>query len=283
MILKKSQYIIKTGSAVLSILLIIFLWNDTSSKDMVKFGHNSLVDPSSYVLEKLKISDVVLLGTKHRQKSILDFISGILPRLHEADVSHLGLEIASDQQPYIDHYMESGIGINNIKLHHTIDCPEYRDLLTSIRKSGQKNVLKPIALDLPPSLYESRWNRDEYMAMSICNILDSNPDAKLLVVVGNLHALKNITWDDNVPNKYGVIRSYLSEYKPGLKVFSICQCINDVPKQNALSNNFTMNIIKVAFDCTDRFSNYKMDILETVAAKHMNPYEIADGVVMYWN
>jgi hypothetical protein len=282
MLLKKSQHIKKTGSAILSILLILFLWNDTSSKDMVKFGHNFLVDPSSYVLEKLKISDVVLLGTKHRQKDILDFISGILPRLHEAGVSHIGLEIASDQQPYIDHYMESGIGTNDIRLHHSIDCPEYRDLLKAIRKSGQKNVLKPVALDLPPSLYESRWNRDEYMAKTICNVFDKNPDAKLLVIVGNLHALKKIAWDDNVPNRYGVIRSYLSEYAPNLEVFSICQCITDIPNQNDLSDDFTMNIMKAAFDCTDRFSNYKMDILETVAAKQMESYEIADGVVMYW-
>ncbi|MGA1842173.1 MAG: hypothetical protein ACMUIU_16250 [bacterium] len=213
----------------------------------------------------------------------MDFISGILPRLHEAGVSHLGLEIASDQQPYIDHYMECGTGINNIKLHHTIDCPEYRNLLKVIKKSGWKDVLKPIALDLPPSLYESHWNRDEYMAMSICNVLDKNPDSKLLVVVGNLHVLKNIAWDENVPNKYGVIRSYLSEYDPDLKVFSICQCIKEAPNQNYLSDDFTINVTKAAFDCTETFSNYKMDILETAAARQMEPYEIADGVVMYWN
>ena len=283
MLLKRSQYIKKIGCIVSGILVILFLWKDTPHNDTVKFGHNHLADPSSYILEKLKISDVVLLGTKHKQKRILDFISGILPRLHEVGVSHIGLEIPSDQQPYIDHYMECGTGINNIKLHHTIDCPEYRDLLKAIRKSRGINVFKPVALDLPPSLYESHWNRDEYMALSICNILDKYPDSKLLVVVGNLHALKNIAWDENVPNKYGVIRSYLFECAPDLKVFSICQCINGAPNQNYLSDDFTINVTKAAFDCIETFSNYKMDILETVSVRQMEPYEITDGVVIYWN
>lgn len=283
MLRNKSKYLIKIVSVVSGILLILLLWNATPYEDTVEFGHNHFVNPYSYILEKFKIFDVVLLGTKHRQKSILDFISGILPGLHEAGVSHLGLEIASDQQEYIDFYMENGIGMHKIKLHHAIDCFAYRNLLKIIRKLGQKNTLKPVALDLPPSLYESHWNRDEWMAKSICRVLNKDPDAKILVIVGNLHALKNIIWDENVPNKNGVIRSYLSEFYPDLKVFSIYQCINDMPMENGLSNQFTKNFITVAFDCTDEFSDYKMNILEMVAAKPMIANEITDGIVIYWN
>jgi hypothetical protein len=282
MLRNKSIYLIKIGSVVSGILLIIFLWNATPYEDTVEFEHNHLVDPYSYVMEKFKIFDVVLLGTKHRQKGILDFISRMLPGLYEAGVSHLGLEIASDQQPYIDFYMENGIGMDKINLHHAIDCPAYCDLLTIIRKLGQKNMLKPVALDLPTSLYESHWNRDEWMAKSICSILNKNSEAKILVIVGNLHALKNIIWDDNVPNKNGVIRSYLTKFEPDLKVFSICQCINNVPNEIGLSGDCAKDFITVAFDCTDRFSDYKMNIIETVAAKHMNANKITDGVLIYW-
>lgn len=282
MLQEKPLYLLRIGSILSVILLILFLWNATPYEDTVEFEHNHLLDPYSYVLEKSKIHDVVLLGTKHRQEGILDFISEMLPGLHDAGVSHLGLEIASDQQPYIDFYMKSGIGMDKINLHHTIDCPGYRNLLKIIRRLGQKNILKPVALDLPKSLYESHWNRDEWMAKSICSVFRENPDAKILVIVGNLHALKNIIWDDNVPNKNGVIRNYLSEFEPDLKVFSICQCINDVSNGNSLNNDFTKNFITVAFDCTDRFSDFNMNIIETVAAKPMNANEITDGVVMYW-
>lgn len=279
---KKSIYVIKIGSVISGIFLILFLWFDSPYEEIVKFGNHQLVEPSSYVLEKFKIYDVVLLGTRHRQKRVLDFISGMLPGLCEAGVSYLGLEISSDQQEYIDSYMKNGIDMDKINLHHSIDCPEYRDLLKLIRKFQQKKLLKAVALDLPISLYESHWNRDEWMAKSISRLLNKEPDAKILVIVGNLHALKDIVWDENVPNKSGVIRSYLFELNPDLKVFSICQCIDYVTNENILSGDFTKDLISVALDCTGRFSNCKLNVLEAVAAKPMKTYEITDGLVIYW-
>ena len=95
------------------------------------------------------------------------------------------------------------------------------------------------------------------------------PDAKILVIVGNLHAIKNIVWDDNVPNKNGVIRNYLSILKPELKVFSICQCINNIWSDNAICYDITKNITSIAFDCVDNVLNCRLNILDSVAAKPM--------------
>ena len=282
MLINKVTYKIKIGVIVSGVLLILFLWHDTPYEDMVKSGNNYPAEPSSYVSEKFKIYDVVLLGTRHKQKRVLEFISGMLPGLCEQGVSHLGLEIASDQQEYIDYYMENGIGMGKINLHHSIDCPAYRDLLKTIRKFHQKNMLKAVTLDLPTSLYESHWNRDKWMAKSICNLLNKEPNTKILVIVGNLHALKDIVWDENVPNKTGVIRTYLSEFNPDLKVFSICQFINNVIIENGPGSDFTKDIISVAFDCTGSFLNYDLNVLQSVAAKSMKANEITDGLVIYW-
>jgi hypothetical protein len=283
MLHNQSQYSIKIGCAFFVIFFsVIGFQNPSYYKDTIPFEYKHLTNPTFYVLEKLSEYDIVFLGTNHSQKNILTFISTLLPKIHGAGVSHIGLEIASDQQASIDDYMENGIGLNRIKLHHVIDSPAYRDLFRIIRQLGPGKKIKPVALDLPLSLYQSSWNRDEWMAKSICEVLDQNANAKILVIVGNLHALKNIVWNDDVPRKTGVIRSYLSQVKPHLKTFSICQSITETPCENSISNNLTEDAILVTFDCIGRFSNYELGILKPVAAKPMKAYEITDGVLTYW-
>jgi hypothetical protein len=61
-------------------------------------NYNLNHDPQSYILKKLKSHNIVFLGTKHKQPPILKFISDLIPRLHDSGVTHIGLEIESDQQ-----------------------------------------------------------------------------------------------------------------------------------------------------------------------------------------
>ena len=89
--------------------------------------------PQSYVIEKLKSHDIVFLGTTHMKEAILKFIADLIPRLHEAGTTHLGLEIFSDQQGKIDSFIQTGNGLTDIVLHPQIDCPEYRSLFTAVR------------------------------------------------------------------------------------------------------------------------------------------------------
>jgi hypothetical protein len=88
----------------------------------------NLQDPQVYILHKLKKNDIVFLGTRHKQAPILKFIQGLIPKLQNAHVTHIGLEIATDQQARIDHYIKTGNGLSDIKIHPVIDCPEYRNL-----------------------------------------------------------------------------------------------------------------------------------------------------------
>ena len=158
----------------------------------VAYAEHSTIhkDPHTYILQKLQRNDIVLLGTRHQRKPILDFVSQLLPLLHETGTTHMGLEIASDQESTIESFIQTGKGLNKITIPSVIDCPEYRNMLRNIHSIDKRKRPAVIALDLPESLYGGEINRDEWMARSIAKVFDHNPRAKVLVVVGNLHVLK---------------------------------------------------------------------------------------------
>jgi uncharacterized iron-regulated protein len=154
---------------------------------------------------------VALLGTRNKRPEFLRFVSGLLRELEDA---YVGLEIAKYQQPAIDRYLKEGIGRGEITLHHALDCPEYWNLFDILRDIRDKNWLKLVALDLPASLYGRKdTNRDEWMARLISRIFDEDPDARVLVIVGNLHVLKSIRWEEDAPAKHSFIRTYLCDIK----------------------------------------------------------------------
>ena len=111
----------------------------------------------------------------------------------------------------VDIFMKTGAGLNDIKIHSQIDCPEYRNLFNVIRDTEPDKRPTPVALDLPKSKYSESISRDEWMAKSIAKIFQQNPNAKMLVIVGDNHILKKLDWQDHVPNPHRSIREYLSE------------------------------------------------------------------------
>ena len=238
-------------------------------------------DPQSYVLEKLKSHDIVFLGTTHRRQPILNFLSDLIPHLHEARVTHLGLEISSDQQDRIDRFLQTGRRLKDIVLHFQIECPEYRNIFTAIRGLGQPKRPAVLALDLPKSMYQGKISRDEWMAGSIANIFHRNPNAKVLVVVGNLHVLKQIEWDEEVPDSHGFVRAYLNELTPRRRMFSIGQCIDEKPNQCDFTRKFSSLEGAVPMDCDRRFAGWNLGIMATVAAKPSEVWELLDGIIVY--
>ena len=86
---------------------------------MAATGTPSLIlprEPISFVLDKTAQHDVVLLGTTHQRPEILNFISNLIPHLSESGVTHIGLEIASDQQLRLDRFMQTGMGLSSIRI-----------------------------------------------------------------------------------------------------------------------------------------------------------------------
>ena len=238
-------------------------------------------NPQSYALKNLQSHDIVFLGTRHKQPSILEFVSDLITALHDSGITHIGLEIESDQQGKIDQFMKTGTGLNDIQIHSQVDCPEYRNLFNVLRALDPNKRPAPIALDLPKSKYKEPISRDEWMATSIEKIFKKNPNAKMIVVVGDLHILKKLDWQNHVPNPHKSIREYLSEKRSNLRIFSIGQIIGDSVYEDDFRDKFGDLDGVVALDLDERFVGWKMDIVQSMAIKPKEVWELLDGVIVY--
>ena len=268
-------------SLCLYLFLLIFIQIFIIPKVCYAGGFETQQDPRSYVLEKLKSHNIVFLGTIHRRQPILKFLSDLIPYLHEAHVTHIGLEICSDQQDRIDSFIQTGSGLHDIALHLQIECPEYRNLLNTIRRLGRDERPDILALDLPKSMYRKGINRDEWIAGSIAKVLYRNPNAKVLVLIGNLHVLKKIEWEDKVSNPHGFVRSYLHKLVPHCRMFSIGQCIHERPTECDFTREFGSVKGPVPVDCDRRLNGWNIGIMAAVAAKPSEIWELLDGVIIY--
>jgi hypothetical protein len=237
--------------------------------------------PHCYVLKKIKIHSIIFLGTRHKQPPILEFISDLNAKLKESGVTHIGLEIASDQQDNINKFINTGAGLSDIQIHQQIDSPEFRNIFNILRNLKPDRRPTPIALDLPISKYNESISRDEWMAKSIAKILKKNPSAKMLVIVGNNHVLKKLDWQDHVPNPHKSIREYLLEKRTNLRIFSIGQIIGDSVYECDFREKFGGLDGAVAVDLDDRFAGWKMGITQSMTIKPAEVWELLDGVIVY--
>ena len=268
-------------SLCLYILLLFTIQIFLTPKVGCAGGLTTQNDTQLYVLEKLKSHNIVFLGTIHRRQPILKFLSDLIPYLHEAQVTHLGLEICSDQQEIIDSFLQTGSGLHDIALHLQIECPEYRNLFTTIRSLDRTERPSVLALDLPKSMYRGENNRDEWIAGSIAKVFYQNPNAKILVLIGNLHVLKKIEWEDKVSNPNGFVRSYLNKLVPNCRMFSIGQCVHERPIECDFTREFGSVEGPVPVDCDRRFQGWNIGIMAAVAAKPSEIWELLDGVIIY--
>ena len=230
--------------------------------------------PVPFLLEIAAKNDVVLLGTTHQRPQILDFIAQLIPQLSGAGVTHIGLEIASDQQSGLDRFMKTGLGLSEIEVFPGIDCPEYRHLLEIIKDTS----LKPVALDLPRSMWTGGYTRDEWMARRIQKTLNNTIESKILVIVGNLHVLKKVEWSaPEIRDRF--IRSYLSELMPGRKLFSVAECV----PQSDEACNFRKHFAAASkpFGFETRNINDPLWLTDYIAAKEMPAHQGIDAVIIH--
>ncbi|MDX2452515.1 hypothetical protein [Desulfosarcina sp.] len=239
---------------------------------------SELFPPADYLHSKLQQNDIVFLGTTHKKPEILSFIADLTPSLKGWGVSHIGLEIPSDQQEKIDVFMKTGQGLDDIKLHTQIDSPEYRRLFQVLRKSGGPI---PVAIDLPSSMYKGTVSRDEWMARSLLIVLNRNLSAKILVIVGSLHTLKKLEWEDQVPNKHLSIREYITRERPSTKMWSIGQMLDGNPNECDFTRKFSSLPGAVALDLDDRYRGWQMGLTATIAIVPAECFELVDGLIVY--
>ena len=235
----------------------------------------------SYIFEKLKTHHIVFLGTTHRKPAILKFLSELIPELHDASVTHIGLEIPFDQQTRIDNFIQTGKKLTDIQIRPRIDCPEYRNLLIKLATIDPNIRPKIIALDLPTSKYHVKTSRNKWMAGSIMQVFHKNPKAKILVVMGNLNVLKVLNWEDNVRNKHKSIYGYIKSMIPEFRIFSISQLIDENPKKCDFTDVFGPVDGSVVIDCDRKFDGWKFGIALIIAIKPTETCDLVDGIIVY--
>ena len=239
---------------------------------------DNLFPPADYIHSKLQQNDIVILGTTHKEPESLSFIADLIPSLKGRGVSHIGLEIPSDQQEKIDVFMKTGEGLDDINLNTHTDSPEYRHLFQVFRKSGRPI---PVAIDLPKSMYNGNVSRDEWMARSLLIVLNRNPSAKILVLVGSLHTLKKLEWEDQVKNKHLSIREYITRERPSTRMWSVGQMIDGNPNECDFTRTFSSLPGAVALDLDDRYRGWQMGLTATIAIVPAECFELVDGLIVY--
>jgi len=235
----------------------------------------------SFIIEKLKTHHIVFLGTTHKKPAILKFLSELIPALYDAGVTHIGLEISFNQQAKIDNFIQTGKKLTDIQIHPMIDCPEYRNLLIKLATIDPNIRPKTIALDLPTFKYRGKISRDKWMAGSIMKVFHKNPKAKMLVVVGNVHVLKVLNWQDNVSNQHKSIYRYLKSMIPEFRIFSISQLIDENPEECDFTDVFGSIDGSVVIDCDRRFDGWKFGLSSIIAIKPTETCDLVDGIIVY--
>ena len=235
----------------------------------------------AYVLENLARHDIVFMGTTHKQPAILTLIADLLPDLPGIGVTHIALEIGSDQQTRLDRFMQKGVGLADISLHAAIDCPDYRRLLSSVQQMEDRSRPQVTALDLPPSNYTGDISRDEWMAQQLADIFIRRPNAKVLVVLGSLHVLRKLEWLPPHGPRHAALRTYLTRMRPDLTMHSIVNIVDGQQKGCDFSRAIKPVSAPVAVTMDQRFSNWRLGLTDCIAIAPAPPNELIDGIIIY--
>jgi hypothetical protein len=112
-------------------------------------------------------------------------------------------------------------------------------------------------------------------------IFDSTPDAKVLLLIGNLHTLKRYDWEDQFIVKKPSIIQDIKSKRPEIKSFSVAQLIDKQKDVCEFSRKFSPLPGLVALDLTENHRGWKLGMLELIAVKRSECFELFDGLVVY--
>ena len=115
-------------------------------------------------------------------------------------------------------------------------------------------------------MYNGNVSSDKWMARSLLIVLNRNPSAKILVIVGSLHTLKKLEWEDQVKTKHLSIREYITQERPSKRMWSVGQMIDGNPNECDFTRKFSTLPGAVALDLGDRYRGWQMGL--TVSIGH---------------
>ena len=238
-------------------------------------------DPRAFVLDKLDHNNLVFLGTTHRRPAILAFLRELVPSLCAHGVTHLALEITSDQQKVLQAYLDGRADLGEVKLHAALECAGYRDLLKKLRGLPPDRRPRVRAIDLPEAFYHLDLNRDQWMAARLGGILQKNKGAKVLAVLGSVHVLRTLPWQARILATHHSIRASLARRLPWLRAASIINIAADVEKNCDFAKAFGRGGAGVALDLDRRFDGWKLGPIQCMALRPAPARELVEGVIVH--
>ena len=245
-------------------------------------GHEHFTgDVAAYILQKVAGHDIVLMGTTHRQPAILELTTRIVPQLTSAGVTHLALEISSDQQARLDRFLNTGTGLAAIRIPTAIDCPAYRRLLEALQRLGPGKHPRILAIDLPQALYSGKISRDEHMASILTTVIGNQPQAKVMAMLGSLHVLRQLRWANRITTGHPAIRTCLSRWRPDLRIFSMVHIVRDASQDCDFSRRLGPLPGAVALDVDACFKGWRLGVTACLALRPSPPHELVDGVIVH--
>jgi hypothetical protein len=169
-------------------------------------------EPLRFVQDALRQHQLVFLGDVHPLAEPKLLVAQLIREQHEDEaIDLLALEVAAEQQEWIDRYLASKPEDTRLLLDHPRTLrshwgvsAEYLDIYRAVYRWNQDHPTKPIrilAADLvgwpmttltPDAASHGFANRDRSMAVSFRKELQRHPDSRVLIFMGGYHGLKEI-------------------------------------------------------------------------------------------
>jgi hypothetical protein len=205
-------------SAILRLIpcVILILWLLPASNAQAG------ISTSSVILQVIALCDtcqVLILGETHQKpESPVLFVDLVTHLIAKGERVLVGLEVSADQQDALDAVLEGKRTPEGIA-HPIIDSPTFQNLLVELSELYRTHgpFITLAAIDAR----DHERVRDAAMAKHIRTYLASGQFGRVVVLVGNLHAIRKMHWTEDAGRKTPSLAERLAE--AGVQVTSVMQ------------------------------------------------------------
>lgn len=210
-------------------------------------------------------NEFVVLGENHHRSESTQLVADLAEAFTlSGECLRLALEIVSSEQTTLDLAMAGEASIAAVRVHPIVDHPGYRAMLGRLRELVHDGrCLHVDAIDAPAQVPEGR---DEWMANRLTGMIR---DAPTLVLVGNLHALKEVRWQS------GKDRPFLAErlVRAGRPIASVIQ-----QWEPSCSSAWHAEFIPVS---DPRAARALEEVVRPAAVEEPEPSSTTDGAILW--
>jgi hypothetical protein len=112
-------------------------------------------------------------------------------------------------------------------------------------------------------------------------IVDGHPGAKVLAIMGSLHVLRKLDWENDLGPAHVSIRSQLRHDFPGMAMFSIVNGVGANEPDCDFGRYFGPLPGAVAIELDERFESWTLGLTRLIAIKPAPPHELVEALIVY--